>query len=149
MAQPGKKPKPTNLRVLQGNAGKRPLNKKEPRPKAEIPTCPRHLSTKAKAEWKRVTRRLYALGLVTQVDRAALSAYCQAWGRWVEAEEEVRKNGDIVKTRAGNVIQNPWLAVANKAQEQMVKLAAEFGMTPSSRTRVSADPVNPELDDDW
>lgn len=63
-------------------------------------------------------------------------AYCQAWARWVDAEGQVAKLGTIVKTANGNLIQNPYLAVANRALEQMTRLATEFGMTPSSRSRV-------------
>lgn len=80
--------------------------------------------------------QLERMGVVTVVDRAALAAYCQAWARWIDAEAQVAKLGTIVKTANGNLIQNPYLAVANRAMEQMTRLAAEFGMTPSSRSRV-------------
>ena len=79
---------------------------------------------------------LARMGVVTVVDRAALAAYCQAWSRWVDAEGQVAKLGTLVKTSNNNVIQNPALAIANRAMEQMVKLATEFGMTPSSRSRI-------------
>lgn len=79
---------------------------------------------------------LARMGVVTVVDRAALAAYCQAWSRWVDSEAQVARLGTIVKTANGNLIQNPYLAVANRAMEQMTRLAAEFGMTPSSRSRV-------------
>lgn len=81
---------------------------------------------------------LVALGMMTQIDRSGLAAYCQAYARWVEAEESLAKRGTIVKTKAGNVIQNPYLAVANKAMDNMRKFLIEFGMTPASRSRVVA-----------
>ncbi len=81
-------------------------------------------------------KELLALGVLTTVDRAALAAYCVAYARWAEAEKQVEKLGTIVKTANGNLIQNPYLAVANRAMEQMTRLASEFGMTPSSRSRV-------------
>lgn len=136
MAKRGPIPKPTALRVIEGNPGKRPLPPNEPKPMVAAPSCPKHLKPKAKAEWRRISKQLLKLGLLTQVDRAVLAAYCQSWARWVEAEEEVAKRGDVVATTKGNWIQNPYLSVANKAREAMTKLAAEFGMTPSSRTRV-------------
>lgn len=138
--QRGTKPKPTALRVIEGNPGKRALPKNEPKPANVIPSCPPHLKAEAKKEWRRVTKHLKQLGIIAHIDRGALAAYCQAWARWVEAEERLAESQDIVKTKGGNVIQNPYLAVANRAQEQMVKIAAEFGMTPSSRTRVSTAP---------
>jgi P27 family predicted phage terminase small subunit len=132
----GRKPKPTALKELAGNPGKRALNRREPKPASGLPPCPRHLTGEARKEWRRMGGELARMGVVTAVDRAALAAYCQAWARWVEAEGQVAKLGTIVKTANGNLIQNPYLAVANRAMEQMTRLAAEFGMTPSSRSRV-------------
>ena len=145
----GRKPKPTALKELAGNPGKRPLNRREPKPKTALPTCPRHLDGEARKEWRRMGGELARMGVVTVVDRAALAAYCVAWARWVEAEGQVTKLGTIVKTANGNLIQNPYLAVANRALEQMTKLAGEFGMTPSSRSRVQvAEPdAGPSLAD--
>ena len=80
-----RKPKPTRLKLIDGNPGKRPINAREPNPMAGVPTCPAHLSPRAKAEWKRLARQMNALGIVTELDRAALAAYCQAYGRWAEA----------------------------------------------------------------
>lgn len=124
------------MKELAGNPGKRPLNRREPKLASTLPPCPRHLSAEAKREWRRMGGELARMGVVTAVDRAALAAYCQAWARWVDAEGQVARLGTIVKTANGNLIQNPYLAVANRALEQMTRLAAEFGMTPSSRSRV-------------
>ena len=86
------------------------------------------------------------LGILTGVDRAALAAYCQAWGRWRQAERALAAMAALdpvtgalmIKTKEGNAIQNPLVGVANKAMADMVRYAAEFGMTPSARTRVQA-----------
>ena len=94
----GAKPKPTNLKILQGNPGKRPLNKREPKPKLLIPDVPDHLTQSARDEWDRVSRELYMLGLLSSIDRSALAGYCQAYSRWVDAEEGIRKTGLVVKT---------------------------------------------------
>lgn len=84
------------------------------------------------------------LGLYTDVDRAALAMYCQAWGRWVEAERELAKGEMILTSDKGNLYQNPWLHVANRAWEQMRKILAEFGLTPSSRSRLVVAAVERE-----
>lgn len=73
MGQRGPAPKPTALKRLQGNPGKRALNESEPRPAATLPRCPSHLQGEARAEWRRVARALHESGLLTQVDRAALA----------------------------------------------------------------------------
>lgn len=132
----GRKPIPNELHILRGNPGKRPLPVR-PRVASEVPPCPRHIDTEAKREWRRVTKELHASGMLAKIDRAALAAYCQSWSRWVEAEENTRKAGLVVKTKNGHPMLNPYLTIANEAMRQMLKYLTEFGMTPSSRSRVS------------
>src|SRR5579859_506648 len=91
----GRKPKPSRLKILQGNPGKRPLNDKEPQPAAGRPSCPKALGGEARKEWNRVARALLRLGLLTHIDRAALAGYCQSWARWVFAEARLAEEGAV------------------------------------------------------
>jgi len=127
---------PTRMKVLTGNRGKRPLNPNEPEPAVVIPRKPRILQGVAAREWYKITKILHRLGLLTEVDKAALAVYCQFYQRWVDAEREVRREGMIVFTDKGFPVQSPYLSIANKAAERMTKMLTEFGMTPASRTRV-------------
>jgi P27 family predicted phage terminase small subunit len=134
---------------VTGNPGKRPLPKSEAKPELEHVSPPPELSDDAKVEWGRVSGALFRCGLLSAIDRAALSAYCQAYGRWMLAERAIARmaasdpvtNGLMVKTKNGNIIQNPLVGVANKAMNDMVRIAAEFGMTPSARSRIDAQPA--------
>ena len=65
--------------------------------------------------------------MLTQVDRAVLAAYCQSYGRWVEAERKLSETPVLLKTPAGYVQQSPWLTVSNKQLELMAKFMAELG----------------------
>jgi P27 family predicted phage terminase small subunit len=121
------------------------LNPHEPETKPAIPRCPGHLGPEAKREWRRLAPQLARLGLLSKINREALALFCQAWARWVEAEEALKRYGVMVKSPNGFPMQSPYLAVANKAMEQMRALLAEFGMSPSSRTRVHA---TPQVDED-
>ena len=67
----GRKPKPTRLKLITGNPGKRRLNEREPKPKAVVPRCPVELCDAAKKEWRRIGKQLAVLGLLTEIDRAA------------------------------------------------------------------------------
>jgi len=147
MGRRGPSPTPTKLKILRGNPGRRRVNKAEPEPKTEIPVSPKHLQKEAQAEWKRISKQLSDLGLLTKVDRAGLAAYCVAWERWVHAEQRIigfdeqgnetkEPKGLVFITKNGYPIQNPYLNIADKAMGQMVKLLAEFGMTPSARSRI-------------
>lgn len=84
--------------------------------------------------------------LVTEFDRSALAAYCQAYGTWVEAERYIKKEGMISITPNGLPIQSAWLQIKNKALEQLHKYAVEFGFTPASRSKVSVMEKEPEAD---
>ena len=144
----GRKPRPTHLKLVTGNPGKRALNHDEPQLAAGLPAPPPELSEDAQTEWRRVAARLRKAGMLTTLDRAALAAYCQAFGRWRQAERALAKmaeldpttGGLLIKTKEGNAIQNPLVGVANKAMADMVRYATEFGMTPSARSRIQTDP---------
>jgi len=137
------------MKKLAGNPGKRATNKKEPALKPERPPCPKHLHGEARREWNRVTKQLVEIGVLTRVDRAALAAYCQNWARWVQAEEAMTAADFlmITTTESGYPVVSPWLNVANTAMKNMLRFLTEFGMTPSSRTRV--DRIVEEDDDDY
>lgn len=143
----GRKPVPTATKQLRGNPGKRALNDREAQPRRVLPRAPQHLDPEAKARWRSLARELYDAGLLTALDRDALAIYCQVWARWVRAEQMLTKTSDVIKTTNGNLIQNPYLGVANRAIEQLHRMEAEFGMTPSSRARIRVD--KPEKEDEF
>lgn len=144
----GRRPKPTAVKLLEGNPGKRKLNKAEPKPDATKPTAPKHLQGEARKEWNRASKLLHQAGLLTSIDRAALAAYATAYGRWADSEEQLKKHGPVVKSPSGYPIQNPYLGIANKAMCEMRRWLVEFGMTPSSRSRLAAgEGASDELDD--
>lgn len=144
----GRKPTPTHLKIVAGNPGKRALPKHEAKVARALPSPPPHLADDAKVEWGRVAEELYKIGLLSSVDRAVLAAYCQAYARWAQAERAINEMGKadvltaglMIKTTNGNAIQNPLVGTANKAATDMVRYAAELGMTPSARSRITATP---------
>lgn len=155
----GRKPIPTELKELAGNPGHRPLPEAEPRPTAAIPRAPDHLDEVAQAKWQEMGAELLALGLISKIDEGAFAVYCDAWSTWVRATKHIQEEGDIIfagkgranpnqpklfgdeaepEAPAGFPMQNPWVAIAAKAMERLIKIGVEFGMTPSSRSRVSS-----------
>lgn len=134
----GRKPKPTALRRSEGNPGKRGYNPAEPVAQGDLPDCPAHLNAAARAEWTRLALTLNEMGVLTTIDRAGFAAYCQCYGRWVEAELKLRETPLLYKTQSGYIQQSPWLSVANKQLELMGRYMTEFGLTPASRSRVAA-----------
>ena len=144
----GRKPKPTALKILYGNPGKRRLNKNEPKPPLEIPDPPDHLNDVAKKEWFRITKLLSQLGLISQLDMAGVAAYCVAFDRWAQAEKKVAKHGFIVMSPDKKFpMTSPYLSVAERAMEAMRKMLSEFGLTPSSRARLHVPQTPDALDE--
>lgn len=126
--------KPTALRVLQGNPGKREINDAEPVPDVvEDLKPPTGLDRYGKESWKRNAPVLQRLNLLTEADIDALMAYCMAYSRWRRANIALKS----VKPDEDNYRQ---IAVtAEKAEQSMRLLAGEFGMTPSSRSRLKVE----------
>lgn len=138
---------PTALRLLQGGPDARRVPQGEPIPPAsDLPQPPGWLNAYALEEWHRLAEDLYGMGILTGIDQTMLAAYCMAYARWRQAEEDLEvmaqadavTHGALLKTKEGNAIQNPLVGVANVARRDMARLAAEFGLSPSSRTLIDA-----------
>ena len=143
----GRKPLPTHLKLVKGTARSHRLNKDEPKPGIATPEPPSHLDERAKTKFVAMAEMLARHGVMTELDAGALARYAVVWCRWIDAEAEIKRRGPVVKTNNDNIIQNPFLAVANKCLLQMAQLESEFGLTPSSRSRIRmaepADTVDP------
>ena len=135
----GPKPKPTKLKVLHGNPGRRPLNDREPAPAPHSLEPPAWIDGDALAEWRRLAPLLHRLGLLTEIDEQALTSYCQTWARWKAAELQIRKHGMVLRGKGGFPVISPYVAVANRSLAHLKQLLAEFGMTPAARTRVKTE----------
>lgn len=141
MARPKK---PTRLKKLQGTAQKCRLNKNEPEPEIKIPDPPDFLDSAALEEWNRVTPILKRLGLISELDSMELAAYCQCFSRWRTAEQKLLELGLTETTSNGNNIQSPYVGIANTAMKQMHQFLCQFGMTPASRSGVTAAKAEPQ-----
>ena len=148
MAVRGRKPKPTALKVLEGNPGHRPLNKKEPLPKGRLPRCPEWLEDDAKKEWKRLGKVLAEMGMLTNLDMMAFAGYCQAYARWKGAEEFITRHGDMVRTPNGYLQQVPQMSIAQTNLKIMLKFCEQFGLTPSARSRMVGEENGGEKETD-
>ena len=132
----GRPPKPTKLKMLQGNPGRRPLPENEPQPTVAIPTRPGWLSVEAKHEWRRLAPELERLELLTLVDRGAFAAYCQSWGLYVDAVKDLLENGTIFVTAKGYQSPRPSVGMMVKMLSAMSRFGGKFGLSPSDRAKI-------------
>jgi P27 family predicted phage terminase small subunit len=135
----GRKPTPIPLRLLRGNPGKRNLHLDEQPKPADIALDeppPMWLDEDGVREWRRLAPKLRRLKLLTEIDGDALALYCQCYAQWKQATAKLREFGTVIKGKGGFPVMSPYVPVANRAMAQMKAFLIEFGMTPSSRSRV-------------
>ena len=130
MGVPGRKPKPTRLKIIEGNRGHRALPANEPKPALGAPRIPKELGREARAEWRRIVPALDRIGLLSKVDRAGLYSYCISWEQFVEAiaaSKNFKANDEEFRY---------WRRLAREAQREVRAWCTEFGLTPSARGRM-------------
>lgn len=144
----GRPAKPTALKLLQGNPGKRKLKKDGPAPAplAETPDPPEWLGAWAVDMWQTIAPWLTQTGIMTRTDTHNLAAFCAAYDRWRQAEEEVASVGITVTDKKGVVKKNPACTVINEALRQLASFGASLGLDPASRARLmgSGKPETPD-----
>lgn len=136
------RPKPTSLKILQGNPGKRPLNKAEPKPPQGIPDCPKWFLAEghSAAMWHRLAPDLARMGVLTLADAAALEMVCTAYADFREACDEIQQDGPTFTAENGLIKRHPAMAIKQEAWRRVMSGLVEFGLTPSSRSKVQSQP---------
>jgi P27 family predicted phage terminase small subunit len=132
------------MRVLDGNAGKRPVNDLEPVPagKLEEQPPPDVLSEAQKKVWRQAIKSAPP-GMLRHLDESVLTVWVVACERHADAAKKVSELGSLLKSKMGTPYDNPYLHIMNKQAAILLKAAAELGFTPSSRSRVKVDPPLP------
>jgi P27 family predicted phage terminase small subunit len=106
---------------------------------ALIIECPAELGAVARREWDRIVPLLAADDRITALDQGPLAIYCSAYAGWLEAITALQTYGTMMKSPNGYPIQSPYVSIASKQAEIMIRIAAEFGFTPASRMRLPND----------
>jgi len=136
---PGRKPLPDNVKRLRGTDQPSRMNPDAPQAGTdELQFIPDELSEPAKKHWATIRPQLVESGVATNLDRGSLILLCETWATFLEAVKNVRSKGILVIGRHGEPVRNPYLRVVNESTHALTRLFAEFGMTPSSRTRVTS-----------
>ena len=146
--KPGRTPKSSDQKRLEGNPGKREL----PEPiraqqMAQVPDAPLWLGDKAKAVWKETAGQLVKLGIILEIDLRALAQYCQAWQDYFDAKEDCEENGEVYVTKSGSECERPAVWKKNRAIKTIETIGARFGLTPDDRRGMNIEtdskPDNP------
>ena len=143
---PGPLPTPTAI-LKQRGSWRAKTRSREPKATPTLPPPPRHLNADERKEYRRVGRQLVGLRVMTAADRDILALFAIAVARVARAEEQIRTSGEVVKSGAGQPIQNPWLTISQKWAMLAERFAQQLGLSPASRTRIQAAPTNDGGDD--
>lgn len=135
MGARGPAPKPTNLRILEGNPSRRPIID-EPQPGGKAKP-PRYLRKAARSEWRRLAPTLEAIGLLTKADQAFFAAYCDAVANHAAVSERLDREGMTITDQFGTR-KNPLIGVQRNYAETMIRYGGRFGLSPSDRRGIKA-----------
>lgn len=149
MALPGRPATPEHLKLITGNPGRRPLAPRSSTSAASdpaIPDCPSHLGPYAREEWVRAMPGLVAAGLMSDHYRTTFALYCFHYGEWRRRQEQIieldkaadNKDASIRKAHNGFEQLSQLFIVSKYHQAELLKCAAEFGMSPATFARVEA-----------
>ena len=136
MGKRGPKKTPTATLKLRGSwrANQRGS---EPQLTSERPRRPKWLIGRARTEWEILVPELLAARLLSKVDRIELALLCQRYADYLDALDIVEAEGMMMETTNGNWIQHPAVGIMNQAWRDVIKLGANFGLSPADRASLT------------
>lgn len=137
----GRHKKPTELKVLAGNPGKRHIELDEVKPAPAVDACPKWLDRHAKEVWRETYSRLEKNGQITESDILDFTNLCISAGMIRKAYAGMKKAKNLTETTpSGYRQQIPEIGIINSAIKNVTTLCAKFGMSPADRAGL----INPK-----
>lgn len=153
----GRPRKPTALKVLQGNPGKRALSDSEPMPTVASSSPPEWLDDYAREVWEQISPLLVGMRVLTEADAPALILLASAWSDWRTADEVIRRMGTSFEVREWDRNAEEFVVVGYRRRPEVADRAdawrrvrlslSDFGMTPAARSKVSVADDRAEKED--
>ena len=139
----GRRSEPTALKLLKGTRRDR-INGREPRAQVSNSRCPAWLGGAGKAAWRRLSPALRKAGLLTALDTETFSVYCALYGMMRDTYEAIQSDGYTWITPSGQEKLTVKARFFVTLCTELRQFAGEFGLTPSSRGRLSIEIPSPE-----
>jgi P27 family predicted phage terminase small subunit len=141
MGRRGPPPLPDAMRKARGQKHRKKEPKRaQPPVTVGAPKAPAHLKYDpvALAAWRHLCKHLNKMRVLAPADGFVLEGMCMAYSHALAADKIVRRDGMIVTRKRGGIAAHPAVKVSFQAWRDVRMFAQEFGLTPSSRTRVHA-----------
>lgn len=140
----GPSPLPTKVLEMRGSWRAKNRAGTEPAPRTGYVHRPKWLDGEGAAAWKNLAPQLAALGILSRIYANALARYCELWARWRAMRDFIAKRGEVypVKNRKGEVVgfkTFPQAKLLLALSDQLTRIEAQFGLTPSARARLSIE----------
>lgn len=142
MGKRGPQPKPKTIKDLEGNPGKRKINRSSPVAKGG-PSCPTYLTGYALTVWRRIVNSMPPK-LYNACDSQLLAAYCCAADMHKKAVESIREEGEIAHGGKGAPYQNPYVSIMNKQAQLMATIGSRLGLDPAARSSLQVPEEKPK-----
>jgi len=135
MGSRGPAPKPTRLKVLQGE--KRPSRlRNEPQPDERPPQAPEWLTPEARKVWDRVVAELAGMQLAFAADADTIAAFCSSVALLARAERTLVEDGYLHDDANGNSRRSPWVLIRRDALAGIARFGLALGLSPAARARL-------------
>ena len=144
----GRKKLPTKIKEIQGsiNSSREIKNEMQVSALSELPPAPNWLTPLAQNEWGNVTNELLSIGMLHKIDLILLAAYVNAISLHIEMEQILMEKGRVnhYYNEDGSLRHSqckPEVKISNDSLANALKIAVQFGFTPSSRGSISAPKI--------
>ncbi len=143
----GPKKTPTAILKMRG-AWRAKARPNEPQPNKVQLDSPEFLGEREKNIFDQMSEALFRVGVLTEVDGSALSRYAVCLVRWIDAETAIAKGapthieiiGEDGKPKGYK--ETPSYMISCKMHDQLLKLEAQFGLTPAARPNLQSTNSN-------
>lgn len=135
MGQRGPRPRPTHLKILQGEQESR-INRDEPVPSEGKAIPPPDMTPEAREVWDDLAEDLMDKGCLTPWDVYTFEAFCEAVATYRECRALMGKKY-TAQGAAGGVIKSPYHQIMRDCVDVMTRIGGRFGFTPGDRANLT------------
>ena len=145
MGRRGPQPKPTALRLVEGNPGHRSLPRGEPQPELGPPEMPDFLPPLAEKAWKSAVAEMTAVpGWLARIDWRILETWAIDYAIWRDAVAAIKESGmtflavfiDGAGQEHHTPKARPEMKIINDTVGRLLRAEGALGFAPSFRTRL-------------
>ena len=139
--------RPRKIQLVHSDTSHRPKRPTAPA-SGDLPKCPKQLSKLARKKWRAIVKAKADDGTICNLDEGMLAGYCQALADYLECQEFIAANGNVIVMRDDKgavkwVQADPHVSMARNNLEKVRQLGEQLGLSPKARTGIKAPKKKP------